>query len=126
MASIIARLLRESTPDSYDYVIPGDSSKTRRRITRARKLPVNNTSTPVTRGTVKVTHDVEITDASGALLRVQPVLIDIEVSIPVGVDETVFVAALNNAFGVARVQIKDIYAGLLPGDTLTFAPETGT
>lgn len=125
MANITARLLRESTPDSYDYVIPGDSSKTRRRITRARKLPVTNTSTPVTRGIVKITHDVEIRDASGALLRVQPVLIDIEVSIPVGVEEAVFVAALNNAFGVARVQVSDIFMGLLPGNTLVFAPETG-
>lgn len=125
MANLQARLLRETSPDSYDYVLPGDSSKTRNRITRARKLPVTSSSTPVTRATVKVTQDMEITDATGALLRVQPVLIDLEISVPVGVGKAAFITAFNNAVGAARVQLDDMYQGLLPGDSFTFAPETG-
>lgn len=122
--AIQAKLQRENSPDSYDFVLPGNSYGLRRIATRSRKLPVANTTTPVTRGGVKLTYDREIKDSNGDVSRVQPQLVEIDFSIPVGVSLAEVAEVFDSAVGIARSQLAEIASGLLPGQVFEFTPDT--
>ena len=119
MATEIAKFLRANTSDSYTYRLPADSADLRHQLGLARKLPAYGVTNPTTRGTVKVTRDVAVLDAQGAVLRTQPITVDIEVSIPAGAGRTTFDYVANEAFAVAKQQLTSLFDGVIPASDIS-------
>ena len=114
MATITAVKLRENTPDSYVFRLPGDSAMVRHQVVRDRKLAAYGSSYPTTKGTVKVTQDIQILDPAGVVSRTQPCLVELTVSIPNGTGEAQFKKVLEEATSTALTQASLLFSGYLP------------
>lgn len=119
MATEVAKFLRANTSDSFTYRLPQDSADMRHQLGLTRKLPAYGVTNPTTRGTVKVTRDVAVLDAQGAVLRTQPITVDIAVSIPAGAERTSFDYVASEALSVARQQLAALYDGVIPASDIT-------
>lgn len=119
MPTITATKLRENTPDSTVFRLPGDSAMVRHQLTRDRKLAVYGSTFPTTKGTVKVVRDIQILDPTGKVSRTQPCLVELTVSIPNGTAEAQFNEVLQEATSTALSQAAILFSGYLPGDNFS-------
>lgn len=124
MAGITAKKLRETSPDEVIFTTGGTAFGLRDQVIFNRKLP-QGASQPQTGLVIRVrrSKDVQVRDnADPAKTRVLPMVMEVRISIPKGVELAVATEAANQVVGAVSAQYGQLVQGLLPDQTFTFTP----